>query len=300
MNAANAGNDGGAGNVSTSDEVSDPGRETGESGVEASATDAPPDGKSSTTDATDDRTVDADVLDPFRAAGGTIVTPDAQPREPPRGDRGRGQVLYDWWSDREWLYDGFMRLSASMRDETMDVLDCQRGETVLDLACGPGTNFEVLREAVGSSGTVVGLDYSPGMTRWAIDLVEERGWENVHVVEADATNTCGPDGTFDAIVTTFALHTVPDPAAALENVRDALAPGGRFVVLDSRPLTDGAGRVINPLYERLIAWMVNHQRSVDTLALLRDEFDRVRLVETYDGGAGYLAVAEAADTTQSG
>lgn len=233
------------------------------------------------------------LLDSFRADGATVVSADAARAASTGADRDRGQSLYDWWSDREWLYENVIGLASSMRADTFDALGLEAGETVLDLACGPGTNFAEIREAVGPTGTVIGLDYSRGMTEQAIGLVDDRGWKNVHVVRADATDTCGPDGAFDAIVTTFALHTVPDAAAALENVRDALAPGGRFVVLDSRPITDGPARPLNPLYERVIERMVNHQRGTDTLELLEDTFEHVRIVETYDAGAGYLAVAKA-------
>lgn len=241
------------------------------------------------TETTGTNTTDSTLLDAFRADGATVVT--AAQSESTRADRDRGRSLYDWWSDRDWLYDGVMAMAAGMRDETFDTLALEPGETVLDLGCGPGTNFERLREAVGPDGIVVGLDYSPGMVATARTLVDDRGWENVHVVQADASSTCGPDDAFDAIVTTFALHTFPDAAGALENVHDALAPDGRFVVLDSRPLTDGPLRVLNPLFERIISCAVNHQRGVDTLDLLEATFEGVDVVETWDGGAGYLAVA---------
>ncbi|WP_247728716.1 class I SAM-dependent methyltransferase [Halovivax limisalsi] len=244
-----------------------------------------------TTETTGRNTVDSALLDSFRADGATVVTTDPGGSEPTRAEGDRGRSLYDWWSDRDWLYDRVMALTAGMRDETFDALALESGETVLDLACGPGTNFERLREAVGPDGTVVGLDYSSGMVQSARKAVDERGWENVHVVRADAAATCGPDDAFDAVVTTFALHTFPDAAGALENVRDALAPDGRFAVLDSRPLTDGPFRFLNPLYERVIARTVNHQRGVDTLELLEATFETVDVVETWDAGAGYLAVA---------
>lgn len=178
-----------------------------------------------------------------------------------------------------------------MRAETFDALSLEPGETVLDLACGPGTNFERLRDGVGSDGAVLGLDYSPGMTRRATELNDERGWENVHVVRVDAATTCGPEATFDAAVVTFALHTMAEARSVVENVHEALEPGGRFVVLDARPLTDGPATLCNPLYERAIARTVNHQRGLDTLPLLRGTFESVELVDTYDAGAGYLAVA---------
>ena len=244
----------------------------------------------------DERTELTDrLLEGFRAEGATVVSADGESRETENpADRDRGRRLYDWWSDRELLYDGVMRLTTSMREETFDALALERGETVLDLACGPGINFERLRDDVGSQGTVIGLDYSQGMTDRSVALVDEMAWSNVHVVRADATQTCGPETSFDAAVVTFALHTIADAAAVVDHVHDALVPGGRFVVLDSRPIRDGLVRHLNPLYERFTAWAVNHQRGLDTLPLLEERLQRVRVVETYDAGAGYLAVAQKA------
>ena len=235
------------------------------------------------------------LLEGFRSEGATVLSADDESGETERPEhRDRGRRLYDWWSDRERLYDGVMRLTTSMREETFDALALERGETVFDLACGPGINFERLRDEVGPDGTVVGLDYSPGMTSRAVDVVDEMAWSNVHVVRADATQTCGPEKSFDAAVVTFALHTIADAPAVVDHVHDALVPGGRFVVLDSRPISDGPARHLNPLYERFTAWAVNHQRGLDTLPLLEERFQRVTVVETYDAGAGYLAVAEKA------
>ncbi|WP_290819147.1 class I SAM-dependent methyltransferase [Halovivax sp.] len=244
------------------------------------------------------------ILEAFHAKGATVVTSgvdrtDVEPTAGADGDSAagtdRGRRLYDRWSGKERLYDGLMGLAAPLRDDAFDALSIESGESVLDLACGPGTNFERLREAVGPEGTIIGLDYSPGMARRAAELVDERGWENVHVVLADAAETCGPESSFDAVLTTFALHTMPDADAVVENVHDVLGSGGRFVVLDSRPITDGPARLVNPLYERAIARFVNHQRGRDTLELLDAPFDRVTVLETYDAGAGYLAVTEKRD-----
>ncbi|WP_254862907.1 class I SAM-dependent methyltransferase [Halovivax gelatinilyticus] len=238
------------------------------------------------------------ILDSFDATGATVLSEgtdrtytDAVDELDVDGDPDRGRGLYDWWSGKERLYDGVMGLAEPLREDTFEALSLESDEIVLDLACGPGTNFERLRDGVGPDGAVIGLDYSPGMARQAAELVDEQGWSNVTVVLGDATNTCGPDQAFDVIVTTFALHTMADANTVIENAYDALAPDGRFVVLDSRPITDGPARIVNPIYERLIAWTVNHQRGQDTRSLLEETFDSIDVVETYDAGAGYLAVA---------
>lgn len=203
----------------------------------------------------------------------------------------RGQALYDSWSERDGLYDRVMGLAEPLRDRAFEALAAEPGESILDLGCGHGLNFERLRTVVGSEGRVVGLDYSEGMTRRAAARVRDHEWENVHVVRGDATVPDLAGADFDAALSTFALHTMTDARAAAEHVHAALRPGGRFVVLDSRPLQTWPARLFNPLFERVLARLVNHQRQQDTLDVLRDVFETVDVVETYDAGSGYIAVA---------
>jgi SAM-dependent methyltransferase len=47
-----------------------------------------------------------------------------------------------------------------------------------------------------------------------------------------AEDTRLPDGSVDAVIATLVLCTVPDPAAAVAEVRRILAPGGTFAFLE--------------------------------------------------------------------
>jgi demethylmenaquinone methyltransferase/2-methoxy-6-polyprenyl-1,4-benzoquinol methylase len=207
----------------------------------------------------------------------------------------RGRRVYDRWSEHGLLYGSLMRLAAPLRAKAFDALAAAPGERVLDLACGPGTNFERLRAAVGPDGSVVGLDYSEGMVRRARERADDGGWTNVHVVRADATAPFGFDESFDAALTTMALHTMHDVDAVVENVHDALRPGGRFVVLDGRELQAWPATLLNPLFERAMTLTVNHRPDQDPLGALRATFETVEVRETFDLGSGYLAVARKRD-----
>lgn len=228
----------------------------------------------------------------------TDEAPGADSDDRTTGDR-RGQHLYDRHSEHGLLYRSVMKLAAPMRREGLAALDAQPGERVLDLACGPGINFERLRADVGPGGTVVGLDYSEGMVRQARERADGAGWENVAVVRADATVPFPVDG-FDAVITTMALHTMHDVDAVVENVHAALRPGGRFVVLDGRGFQSWPASALNPLFERTMALTVNHRPDQDPLGALRSTFETVEVRETFDLGAGYLAVARRADDGPTG
>ena len=286
----------GDGRNATDDDHGDDGRNEANGEHDADG-DAPTEPVPEQSIATSNSNVDVDeLMATYRDVGFTVGesgSVDSWRKSPDSSDRGRR--LYDSWSGHPRFYDGVMGLTRSMREDTFEALAPESGERILDLACGPGTNFEVLSEGVGPSGVVVGLDFSAGMIERATERANERASvgdrSNVHVVHGDAAVTCGPDGYFDAVLVTFALHTMAAAQTVIENVRDVLRPGGRFVVLDSRPITDGLARYLNPFYERLISWTVDHQRDIDTLALLEATFEEVTVVERYDAGAGYLAVA---------
>ncbi|ADQ66042.1 methylase involved in ubiquinone/menaquinone biosynthesis [Halogeometricum borinquense DSM 11551] len=220
-----------------------------------------------------------------------------------RDERGRG--VYDWWSGHQRLFGVLSTLllfgkgdDARARGVTSLALD--PGDTVLDVGCGPGVNFPALREAVGPDGTVVGLDYSAGMCHRARKRVRKAGWENVHVVRGDAARP--PFETpFDAAYATLSMTAMPEATAVIDAVYDSLRPGGRFVVVDTRPIQDAPWDRLNPLFTPISRLATNWLPDVDVVGALRDTFETYSLTE-YNGGTLYVATAtredgRAADTT---
>lgn len=139
------------------------------------------------------------------AAGGD---PESDPRRLRRIRRG-----YDAWAR---VYDRFARATASVgrvRAACVDALDLAPGDTVVEFGCGPGVNVPALRDAVGPTGRVVGVDISPRMLERATGLVERRGWENVSLVEADAERP--PVAAADGVLATFVTSLFRDPYAVV-------------------------------------------------------------------------------------
>jgi ubiquinone/menaquinone biosynthesis C-methylase UbiE len=111
-------------------------------------------------------------------------------------------------------------------------LELRAGETVLDLGCGAGNAFDALRAAVGETGRVVGIDTSPRMLAAARSRVADRGWDNVDVRAVDASRANLEPAGYDAAVAAWSLSTVPDLAAAVDQLHATLRPGGRVFVGD--------------------------------------------------------------------
>ncbi|WP_049979329.1 class I SAM-dependent methyltransferase [Halolamina rubra] len=117
-------------------------------------------------------------------------------------------------SYRRWarLYDWFARATTDVggvRAACVDALELDPGDTVVEFGCGPGPNLPALREAVGPSGRVVGVDVTDRMLDRARRLVARRGWANVSLVQADAATP--PIESADAVLSTFVTSLFPDP-----------------------------------------------------------------------------------------
>jgi demethylmenaquinone methyltransferase/2-methoxy-6-polyprenyl-1,4-benzoquinol methylase len=217
---------------------------------------------------------------------------DAEHRAAIERSRRRWEFLSSRW--------GFVeRDTVGVRREAVDLLDLSPGDRVLDLGCGPGVNFEALREAVGPEGLVVGVDLARGMVERARERVETRGWENVEVVQADATRL-SYRRPFDGALATTAVSAMPDVRGVVERVHDALVPGARFALYEIRLVPSGPARVLNPLVERFYRAFGNWNTEEDVLTELRRTFDSVEEGRSFALGTNYLAVARTADEGPSG
>jgi SAM-dependent methyltransferase len=116
------------------------------------------------------------------------------------------------------VYDWFARATASVggvRAGCVSALGLDPGDTVVEFGCGPGVNVPALREAVGPTGRVVGVDITGAMLDRARALAERRGWENVAFVRGDATEP--PVRSADAVLATFVTSLFPDPYAVVSD-----------------------------------------------------------------------------------
>ncbi|MCH0566874.1 MULTISPECIES: methyltransferase domain-containing protein [unclassified Streptomyces] len=122
-------------------------------------------------------------------------------------------------------------------------LGVQPGARVLDVGCGRGAVTFPLAEAVGASGSVVGIDLSQGMIDAIAADVTSSGLGTINVLQMDGTNPHFPPGDFDAITGSMSIVMMPDLPTAFGNYRTLLRPGGRlaFTAPDTRNQT-GAWR----------------------------------------------------------
>jgi ubiquinone/menaquinone biosynthesis C-methylase UbiE len=139
-------------------------------------------------------------------------------------DRARAIEQY---RDAAASYDRHMWFARGTHREAVARLDLEPGQVVLDVACGTGLNFAGIRERIGPSGRLIGLDLSPEMLALARRRVDAAGWDNVTLIEAAAEDAALPAAP-DAVLFAFA-HDVLRSPAALDNLLDGTRAGARVV-----------------------------------------------------------------------
>jgi arsenite methyltransferase len=107
-----------------------------------------------------------------------------------------------------------------------------RGERVLDLGSGAGTDSLIAVQMVGEQGHVTGVDMTPEMLAKARASAAEMGARNVEFVEAEAERLPFPDASFDVVISNGVIDLIPDKDAVFDELHRVLAPGGRIQVAD--------------------------------------------------------------------
>jgi len=141
---------------------------------------------------------------------------------------------------------------------------------VLDIGCGTGANLRFLPAGVGYWG----VDSNPYMLNYARAEAKRLG-RRAALVHGDAAQLAFPNGSFDAVIATLVLCSVPDPARVLAEVRRVLQPGGRFVFLEHVAAQPGS---------RLRGWQ---RRSVWLWRMLGDGCSPARETERTIASAGF-------------
>jgi ubiquinone/menaquinone biosynthesis C-methylase UbiE len=116
------------------------------------------------------------------------------------------------------------------RERLYYVMRPQPGERVLEI--GPGTGYYTLdmAEWVGPEGRVEIFDLQQEFLDHTMRRAAERGLDNVVPTQGDATALAYGDDSIDAVVLNAVLGEIPDPVAALREIRRVLRPGGRLLV----------------------------------------------------------------------
>ncbi|HLM86840.1 MAG TPA: class I SAM-dependent methyltransferase [Solirubrobacteraceae bacterium] len=188
---------------------------------------------------------------------------------------------------RAWdgpLYDRFVRFREIVTrglgahgEEALRLHPLTHGQRVLDIGCGFGDTTQRIAGFVGPDGEAVGVDAAPRFIEDAIREADEAGVSNARFLVADVQETLSGEGRFDIAFSRFGTMFFASPVAALRNVRRALVPGGKLVMVVWRRRIDND-------------WLYRAQTIVEGIAARPEEYDEPTC------GPGPFSMADA-DTT---
>lgn len=156
-----------------------------------------------------------------------------------------------------------MRVFEQFADAAIAAADIKPGDSVLDVACGPGT---LGLKAARTAGKVHGIDFSRAMLDCFEREIERAGHNNIEIHHGDAQTLPYADETFDAAFSLFGLMFFPDRGKGFAEIHRTLKPGGTIAVTSWAPVDRspamqamfGALRTIKPE-------LPEPQRAIDTL-----------------------------------
>ena len=113
-------------------------------------------------------------------------------------------------------------------------LEIKPGQVVADVGAGSGYYTVRLAERVGPSGKVFATDIQPQMVTLLRQRVDRDRLGQVEVVQATETDPRLPSGQLDLIVMVDVYHELSRPQEVLRQLRAALKPDGRLVLIEFR------------------------------------------------------------------
>lgn len=228
-------------------------------------------------------------------------------------DKSKEERVHDVFENIYENYDtmnsviSFQRHKA-WRKDVMKRMDVTEGTKALDVCCGTGDWSFALAEAVGSEGTVIGLDFSENMLSVADKKLEAVEREiPLTFIHGNAMELPFDDHSFEYVTIGFGLRNVPDYMTVLKEIHRVLKPGGKAVCLEtSQPTLIGYRQLyyfyfkfIMPLLGRILAksydeyaWLHESAKDFPNKKELKKMFEdagfKSVVVKSYTGGVSAM------------
>ncbi|MFW9854018.1 MAG: class I SAM-dependent methyltransferase [Candidatus Thorarchaeota archaeon] len=172
---------------------------------------------------------------------------------------------YDWYSR---FYDKFEQPMEQMvfRDLRSLIIGALKGK-ILEVGVGTGKNIQYYQ----SHTQVIGVDISPNMLKKAKQKISSFHGNKIELKLMDAEELSFKDETFNIVLCTFVLCSVPNPANAIQEMLRVLRSRGRLIllehVLSKMSLIAYLQKIANPFTRGIFGFNIDR----DTLEILKQE-----------------------------
>lgn len=137
---------------------------------------------------------------------------------------------------------------------------------VLEIAIGTGRNLPYYRDGV----QLTAIDISPEMLGIARQRAGDLGMD-VDLRTGDAQELDFPDASFDTVVSTLSMCTIPNERQAIREARRVLRPGGAFVLFEHVGSPNPVVRSIQQALDSLSVRFAADHLLREPAAILQDE-----------------------------
>ncbi len=106
------------------------------------------------------------------------------------------------------------------------------GDVVIDLGSGAGNDCFIARKEAGSTGKIIGIDFTEAMINKARTNAERIGYENVQFRQGDIEQMPVNDNVADVVVSNCVLNLVPNKNNVFKEIYRVLKPNAHFSISD--------------------------------------------------------------------
>jgi len=139
------------------------------------------------------------------------------------------RIVLDQFSRQAEEFREFAEMPGQPRDMVLAATQVGAGDSVLDVACGPGVTTCDLAEVAGRA---IGIDVTPAMIEQAKELQRKKKLSNVTWHVGSVPPLPFDDETFSLVFTRYSFHHFPDPSAVLKEMVRVCSATGTIVVVD--------------------------------------------------------------------
>lgn len=113
---------------------------------------------------------------------------------------------------------------------TIERLDIQSGQNILDACCGSGGSALPAAEVVGPSGRVIAVDLADKLVELGRKKANAKGLNNIEFQTGDMLSLGYPDESFDTVVCVFGIFFVPEMVTATKELWRMVRRGGTLAI----------------------------------------------------------------------